>query len=92
MATYILFVTGLTATAPTSLAPFGMPGCLGHVNATATDFAGVNNGVATWSLAIPRTTTLAGVRIFQQGFALEPGANAAGALASNGCEIVVGIR
>ncbi|MBK8098596.1 MAG: hypothetical protein IPK26_15910 [Planctomycetes bacterium] len=53
---------------------------------------GVGNGVATRSLAIPSTVALAGVQIFQQGFAIEPGANAAGALASNGCEIIVGIR
>lgn len=87
-----VFATGNNSTAPMGLANVGMPGCDLLVSFAALELIPAANQRSEWLLTIPNSTALAGVRLFQQGFALEPGANAAGITASNGIELVVGIR
>jgi hypothetical protein len=86
------FTTGLTTAPPSSLAAFGMPGCNQLLAPATTQFALVASGSATWQLAIPNTAALAGVHLAQQALILESGVNAAGAIVSNGAELVAGIR
>lgn len=86
-----VFATGLAATAPIDLTGYGMPGCLGLVAVAAVDFAPAALQ-AEWSTAIPNTPALQGVRLYQQAFALEAGANPAGIVGSNGLEVVIGVR
>jgi hypothetical protein len=88
----VLFATGLTATTPVDLGPYGMPGCSGLVAVAAVDFRTAAIGAAQWSLSIPNTAALNGAIAFQQAFVLEPGANATGVIATNGGAIVAGIR
>lgn len=88
----LVFVTGFTSTLPFDLGPFGMPGCSSLVAPFTVQFAAVASGAATWSLMIPGVPALAGTHLFQQVFAFEPGANAAGIVVSNGSDIELGIR
>ncbi|MBP8300501.1 MAG: hypothetical protein KA020_09070 [Planctomycetes bacterium] len=92
----VIFVSNLFPSVPLDLAGFGMPGCTSLVNAAggpvATDFRVASSGAANWMLGVPNTASFVGVRVYQQAFALEPGANAAGLVASNGAELTLGIR
>ncbi|MCA8948100.1 MAG: hypothetical protein KDE27_01280 [Planctomycetes bacterium] len=79
-------------TLPLALAPFGMPGCsllvapetVGPTIAPSTSFAN--------EFAVPNDPSLLAQRAFLQGFAFDPGANAAGFVASNGLALTVGAR
>ncbi len=75
---------------PLDLAPFGMPGCHARV---ATDLivplTGANNA-ATWTTPVPQNNALLGVSFYQQGFAIDPAANAAGLTASNSVRVTIG--
>lgn len=75
---------------PLDLNPFGMPGCHARV---ATDhivpLAGTNQ-TATLTMPVPQNSALLGVTLYQQGFALDPAANAAGLTASNAVRVTVG--
>lgn len=88
----VVFATGFTAPPPISLAPFGMPGCDQLVSPVVSEFRVVAAGAADWTIVIPNTAPLAGVHLFQQAFALDPAANTAGLVASNGVELTTGIR
>lgn len=88
----VVFATGFASTVPISLAPFGMPGCDQLVIPATSEFRIANNGSADWTLSIPLTMALANVHLFQQVFALDATANAAGLSASNGSELTTGIR
>jgi hypothetical protein len=88
----VVFATGFASTAPISLAIYGMPGCDQLVLPATTEFGVATAGGAEWTLAIPNTAALANVHLFQQVFALDPAANALGLTASNGIEIITGIR
>jgi hypothetical protein len=76
---------------PLDLAPFGMPGCTLYqdlsVLALPCQLAGTT---ASQSLSIPNTTSLAGLRLYLQGWVPAAGANAAGLLTSNGLELTLG--
>jgi hypothetical protein len=87
-----LFVSSFTPATPTSLAPFGMPGCDLLVTPDALEFRSANAGAAEWTLSIPNTTALVGMPIHQQALPLDPTANALGVVASNGLVMVPGIR
>jgi hypothetical protein len=88
----VVFATGLAATPPVDLSPFGMPGCNSWLAIDAVEFAPAAAGASTWSLTIPNSAAFAGVHLNQQVFALEAGANAAGVITTNAIECVVGIR
>jgi hypothetical protein len=90
--TTVLFGTGLSATSPVDLSQYGMPGCNGLVSVLIVDFVAASGGLAECSIAVPNTVALAGAHVFQQAFALEAGANAAGVVASNGADLMIGIR
>jgi hypothetical protein len=77
-------------TLPWSLATLGMPGCTMHTSPDFPFFVTFQAGRATLSWPLPNAPSLAGVRIFAQGFVLDPGANAMGAVVSNAGTIVIG--
>ena len=88
----VIFATGSTANPPMDLTVYGMPGCTALVAPLVTSFSVASTGAATWTAAIPNSMPLVGVRVSQQAFVLEPGANAAGVIVSNGADILVGMR
>lgn len=73
------------------LDPAGMPGCtlLAGGEAALTFIPG-RSQVATVPLSIPSSTGIAGAVLRSQGFAIAPGANPLGVVASNGGEIIPG--
>ncbi len=77
-------------TLPYDLTPFGMPGCFARV---ATDLivpvVGQNQS-ATLTMPVPQNNALLGVTLYQQGFAIDPAANAAGLTAGNSVRLSVG--
>lgn len=87
-----LFVSSFTPATPTSLAPFGMPGCNLLVTPDAVEFLSANAGAAEWTLSVPNNTALVGMPIYQQALPLDPTANALGLAASNGLSMTPGIR
>jgi hypothetical protein len=88
----VIFASGTTANPPIDLSSYGMPGCSALVAPMATDFSVASAGAATWAAAIPNSMSLVGVHVAQQAFVLEPGANAAGVVVSNGADLLVGVR
>ena len=76
---------------PIDLASFGMPGCAQHVSIDATRFFGLVGNPAPFSFGVPNDPGLTGVRIQSQVLTLSPGANALGALTSNGLELKFGL-
>lgn len=68
---------------PTSLAPLGLPGCDLQVDPALIDLFVATGTVATWSRPLPNTPPLLGGKIYCQGAALDPGANAFGAVVAN---------
>jgi hypothetical protein len=87
----VLFVTGVAATPAQGLGAFGLPACSSFVTFDAIEFRSAANGAATWSIAVPSSTSLSGVHLFQQAFVLDAGAPG-GAAASNAGEMILGIR
>jgi hypothetical protein len=77
---------------PLDLTPLGMPGCqLYHdcvVPFVATTLQ--PGGVATHSLAVPATPSLAGMQLYLQGWAFAPGVNSASAVTSNALALTLG--
>ncbi|MCA8966659.1 MAG: hypothetical protein KDC48_17395 [Planctomycetes bacterium] len=80
----------LLATAPVSLAPFGMPGCFGHTDLSVSGSVLLFGGPSVSQLfPIPNTGAFAGVHLFGQSYTLAPGVNATGALSSNGLDLLL---
>jgi hypothetical protein len=77
---------------PLDLTPRGMPGCRVHAAPEATVFLVGQNHAAELSLAIPNATFLLGLAFYQQGFAVDPGANAAGLTLTNSMQGLIGRR
>jgi hypothetical protein len=75
---------------PLSLAPYGMPGCFARVALDLVAFVSGNNNAATLTLAIPSNTALVGAVLYQQGYSIDPGANAAGLTVSNSIRFTIG--
>ncbi len=75
---------------PLSLASIGMPSCFLNIDPAATAWANVTGTTATMTLPIPFTQALVGVEYFQQPFAVDPGANAAGVVLGNSIRGTVG--
>jgi len=69
---------------PMALDGVGMPGCWLVQSSDIGQLSIQPPGSATYSLSIPNISALVGVDLYLQGFAAAPGANPAGAIASNG--------
>lgn len=68
---------------PLSLASFGAPGCFGRVSPEVTTLLIGAGNTASWSLAIPNAPAFSGLTLFNQVLALDPTANALGAVVSD---------
>jgi len=77
---------------PLSLASVGMPGCSAWLEPFDVLGALPSGGAATWSLAVPNDPGLLGLDFHLQGVALDPVANAFGAVVSNGLRNRIGRR
>ncbi len=66
-----------------------MPGCYQHSGLDAIHFL-FGSPTATFGLAVPSHSSWLGARIQCQSYAFVPGINAAGAISSNGLELVLG--
>ena len=75
---------------PVSLAGIGMPGCTLQVDSVLIDSFPAAGTVAIWNLPLPNSAALLGGKIYCQGAALDPGANAFGAIVSNHAELTIG--
>jgi hypothetical protein len=77
---------------PLSLAAWGMPGCSLSVSPDALQPlpSASGTGVTTASIAIPYAPGLLGVELYQQAAVLDPGANQAGVVVSNGAILRIG--
>jgi hypothetical protein len=93
-----LFWLGTSRTAwgpsalPLPLDFLGMPGCALLASPDATVFVAAAGGIATLTLTIPTTASLAGTMVYGQVAVLDPGANAFGVVTSNGLSLQVGSR
>jgi hypothetical protein len=91
-----LMATGLSDTQsgglplPLPLAAIGMPGCDLLVEALQLDVVPAVGSAASWSWSLPAGSALLGVRFYQQGFVLDPAANAFGFVASNAAVATIG--
>lgn len=74
----------------TDLGAFGMPDCEQNVSVDAARFFVVTNNPAPFTFPIPNNTAFGGVTINAQSVTLSPGANAAGAITSNGVQFTIG--
>ncbi len=77
---------------PAPLGTIGMPGCLLLLAPVVTVPLSVLGSTRRWSLRLPGDPRLVGLSYYEQVFALDPGANPAGAVVSNGGAGVVGAR
>lgn len=77
-----------TSTLPLALDPFGMPGC--ELLQSMTWWQTLVPGGSFYNLPLPSSSTLLGLRLYVQAWAIAPGANPANAIVSNGLEWVIG--
>jgi len=77
---------------PFGLAGYGMPGCdlLQSAEHAMLPTASTGPGAATFSLPVPNNPGLIGLRLYLQGWAFAPNANAGDAIISNGVEWAIG--
>lgn len=75
---------------PLPLGPYGMPGCDLLVAPDAAQLVLGAGTSATWSLPLPPAAALLGITFWNQLFALDPAANAAGLTASNAVRTRIG--
>jgi hypothetical protein len=68
----------------------GMPGCSQYVGFDVSFFMTPSAGQSTRTIALPLDPALTGLTVGNQSFALVPGVNARGAVASNGVALVIG--
>ena len=86
-----IFIAGLTSTAPTSLAPFGMGGCFQHVNPFTAFLSGIGGGGEfSVAFAIPNHPSYQGMQMFFQSAPLTTGLNQANIITSNGLCVKLG--
>lgn len=78
-------------TLPLDLTMFGLTGCMLYADPLVTVFVVGAGTTATSTLAIPNDPTLQGLRLFTQGFSLDPPANAAGLTVSNAGRLQIGV-
>jgi len=86
-----VFVAGFSAQpSPTSLAPFGMPGCFQHINPFSAFLTGLTGNDFVVPFTVPNNPTFQNVQFFFQAAPLTPGLNGAGILTSNGLCVKIG--
>ncbi|GDY02325.1 hypothetical protein LBMAG49_16540 [Planctomycetota bacterium] len=77
---------------PIDLAAYGMPGCMLYHNLV--DFAlpmiPVSSGRARYTFQLPFSASFIGQHIYLQGWAIYPGVNPGGLLASNAIDMLLG--
>jgi PKD repeat protein len=86
----MVLVTGLSAPAPVDLTPFGAPGCLVRAALDATSFRLGAGNSASWNLSVPANPAFSGLRLWNQVLALDPTANALGAVTSDAVGMILG--
>jgi hypothetical protein len=84
--------TWATSRLPLDLWAFGMPGCRLATSIDASATLAMTQGLASFGLLVPNQTALLGASVYVQGLAVDPGANASGAVLSNAVEAVFGAR
>ena len=72
------------------MASLGMPGCAQYVGFDASYFMPLSAGQSTRTIVLPLDPALSGLTVGSQSFALVPGVNARGAVASNGVSLIIG--
>lgn len=75
---------------PLDLGPFGAPGCLARISPDAALLVLGTGNTATWNLPIPNAAALLCVQFLTQGLALDPAANALGAVVSDAAAGIIG--
>lgn len=76
---------------PLDLSPFGLTGCNLLAAPLTNQFIVGPPTSAAWTLAIPNLTTIQGLMFYNQGIAIDPGANPAGLTVSNGAKGKLGL-
>jgi hypothetical protein len=96
--TAVLFSLGLSRTnwggvsLPSALDNLGMPGCALLASGDATLLRFATGSAASLTIPIPNDQTFVGLVFYNQAFALDPPANAAGATASNAAAATIGSK
>jgi hypothetical protein len=80
-----------TVPLPFNLGPLGAPGCQVRVSADASMLAVGGSGTVTYQLAIPWRLSFLGAVLYTQCLALNPSANALGAVTSDAAAAAVGV-
>jgi hypothetical protein len=76
---------------PIELSSVGMPGCYQYLGASSSVVAIADaTGLASLTAGVPTSTSLLGAQFLSQYAALDPAANATGAVTSNFGRVVVG--
>jgi hypothetical protein len=75
---------------PYSLTTHGMPGCFARVSTDHVEAILGAAGTITHVMPVPNSAVLNGVQFYQQGYSVDPAANAAGFVASNAVRIGIG--
>ena len=68
----------------------GMPGCTQYVGFDVSFFMTPSASQSTRTIALPLDPALSGLTVGSQSFAMVPGVNPRGAVASNGVRLVIG--
>jgi hypothetical protein len=76
---------------PIDLAGFGAPGCKLRVSPESSALLLGAANSAVWGFTLPNAIGLAGIRLFNQAIALDPGFNAAGAVGSDAHGMLIGL-
>jgi len=83
--------TSILGPLPVDTGAFGAPGCLLRVSPDANAFAAGVAPNATWTLGVPNDPSLSGLLMYQQAVVVDPGVNAAGAVASDAAAMIIGL-
>ncbi len=75
---------------PTSMAPFGAPGCFARVSPDANNVVIGAGNVATVNFTVPNAPAFVGLQLFTQALSLDSAANALGAVFSDAAALVIG--
>ena len=76
---------------PLDLGPFGLPGCSLLAEVVASQLLFGAGTSATWSISLPNDPSYLGTRFVNQGFVLDPPANATGLTVTNAGKARIGV-
>ncbi|MCA8948744.1 MAG: PKD domain-containing protein [Planctomycetes bacterium] len=82
--------TSILGPLPAPLAAYGAPGCDLLVSPDANLLLLGASNACVWSFAVPPTTSLIGLILYNQAVVLDPGFNAAGAVGSDSAAMLIG--